>query len=1314
MSLPSKVERIKWELGLDPGMPLSLAVTTANDVMRVEPSGPLPEQVDRLLVVMGIALRSDNINLPTSASAAGRPQPRRSSEESLRQQRPPPPNDGRQPMPRVGQQQRPPPPPPASYQQQYQRPPPPGQQPMPMPGQRPPPPGQQAPPPRPSAAAIPRPAPQAARLWSPEVPSPLRESIRQQGASAVPSAHLQPPPPQQQVPQQLRQAPVQSLSEARGPPSPRSPPHALSASVHASAPHTTAQSTTPPRMAPLAPSSGRTVCTPSGRTVFTPAQPTLGPLPPPAAPTDHTAQAAVAAGGAAVAAGGAAVALEGEALAAAVAAAKARAKAKAEAARAAAAAAQAEAEAAEAAAKVLEQEHMAAIAHARALGSPSPSRTMSTHAAGTDSTSSTTSNSTFTASAPPASVAPTSPTPVPTPVPTPGPTPAPTPAAPVPAPAAPVPTEASHASTAPRRYLRPSILNALAGIDDGDASAASAAAASSDPASFGSFGASFDLLSALKDLRAQGLLESCLKAFAPPRPGPHAPLDVPSFRRRSLDAAIKHLNAAAKLHTGSPKEGSAPEGGVGAVVGAPEGGAASKAATSDVPPTTAPTLPELALYGDGLVERLTGADLAEHAASLGVPHRTLILACTGDGIEHLLLRMHLYLSHAPTGQPLLRAQSHCLLIGANNLLADLGQAEQVERAAARAPGRAGAALAASAALEAALEAAASPALVVQGIQEIVDLLRASQLAETRAHDSAHDSAHGGDGGTGDSEGKRARGHGNGGNSSTGAHDVVDGDARKGAGGEGGNLAEGPAGAHDSGSSDDHGVFVCKLLHVVGTQPWVAQANERIDAVNALLQAHLRGATLLRPSIPAERKYYDASGIHLSLIGYKRLVAQLTSLVPTLNASAKAEARKAQQVADEEAAAAMAAAQAALEAAETARKVVLQSKLHFSRAKAETAQAIRADADIATEAARIAAIEYKYWSEGVASARTRAAAEVLQASMRARRARLAGEIAPTVGAAILTASAREHATTSGDERSQHERFGLWTRKRSWAATVLQTFVRSRMLDKGVGCEPCDDDDEFADEGGEGEGADGACFRCGQLGHRAKRCRMRMPIDPSVPCKAKLRLRPYYDQRVDEETGELVTRIRVGCRLYVGPISQKGPTKLRLRVEPETGHVIAEIQLWYRERNEEELDRSGTKRALCRFFERFGNCSRGGSCPYAHGWVELTDEAKLELAAEREKQSVIPVGRMPMRRDDLYGHYKTRLCETWTATGQCALGSTCSFAHGDEELQRQKRGLSEREIFKIEQANRSKICRSWQMTGECPNGTACLFRHTGDCL
>ena len=96
MSLPSKVERIKWELGLDPGMPLSLAVTTANDVMRVEPSGPLPEQVDRLLVVMGIALRSDNINLPPSASAAGRPQPRPST-RSVPRRHTSPSHDGRSP-----------------------------------------------------------------------------------------------------------------------------------------------------------------------------------------------------------------------------------------------------------------------------------------------------------------------------------------------------------------------------------------------------------------------------------------------------------------------------------------------------------------------------------------------------------------------------------------------------------------------------------------------------------------------------------------------------------------------------------------------------------------------------------------------------------------------------------------------------------------------------------------------------------------------------------------------------------------------------------------------------------------------------------------------------------------------------------------------------------------------------------------------------------------------------------------------------------------------------------------------------------------
>ena len=84
MSIASKVERIKWELAMDPQTPLSAAIQQANIAMRLTPTGTLPEQVDRLLVVMGIALRSDNISV--GPSGAARPPP-----PQLAPPRPPPP-----------------------------------------------------------------------------------------------------------------------------------------------------------------------------------------------------------------------------------------------------------------------------------------------------------------------------------------------------------------------------------------------------------------------------------------------------------------------------------------------------------------------------------------------------------------------------------------------------------------------------------------------------------------------------------------------------------------------------------------------------------------------------------------------------------------------------------------------------------------------------------------------------------------------------------------------------------------------------------------------------------------------------------------------------------------------------------------------------------------------------------------------------------------------------------------------------------------------------------------------------------------------
>ena len=67
-------------------------------------------------------------------------------------------------------------------------------------------------------------------------------------------------------------------------------------------------------------------------------------------------------------------------------------------------------------------------------------------------------------------------------------------------------------------------------------------------------------------------------------------------------------------------------------------------------------------------------------------------------------------------------------------------------------------------------------------------------------------------------------------------------------------------AEASSSSSSSPVFVCRLLHVYGNQPWVAEANKRIDAVNWLLAESLDGATLLKTWVPKEAKYFEIDGL----------------------------------------------------------------------------------------------------------------------------------------------------------------------------------------------------------------------------------------------------------------------------------------------------------------------------------------------------------------------------------------------------------------------------------------------------------------------
>ena len=699
---------------------------------------------------------------------------------------------------------------------------------------------------------------------------------------------------------------------------------------------------------------------------------------------------------------------------------------------------------------------------------------------------------------------------------------------------------------------------------------------------------------ALKELSAKGLLESILMKVAPPRTSLGAPLHIPAFRRRSVDAAIEHLctmdvSAELSCHESSEQ------------VPKPEGAQRDQAA--------------LLLYGDDIFDRLvTAPDCRTHAMTLGVPHRVCILACPGDGVEHLLLRLHLYFCRTARNGLRVRAQCHCLMIGTYNVLA----------AAADAPRSIDAEPTAT-------ELAASPELIVRGIQALVDLLQAYMVDGVKESE----------------------------------------DSSKGSG----DLSKCSTGK----------IYVCHLLHVMNNMPWMTEVNQRIDAVNGLLSCKLKGANVIKTTMALQGDNYEADGISLSTLGYDKLVGQLTTLLPSLSASIKADALAAAKAAADDATAEMLKAQVAVAEARKAQRALLDTKLHLSRAKAETA---RADAAEATAAAHIAAIEYTYWSEAVAAARAQAAAEVLQASERARRARASGsENASTVSAAAAAAATKAQVraavrgtctgllhTDRGGQYQHQERFGLWTRKRCWAASLLQAFVRQRKHFSV--CAPCDGSTESADAQRKVSvsGSDGACFRCGGQGHWARWCREARWIDASVACRTKLRLRVVCEQRVDED-GLIQTTAVVKGRLYVGPVAIRWPARVRLRVET-GGHVSVDVTAYSRDA---ERDIQGKTR-LCRFFDRFGACSRGEECTFAHGMSELTPEAAVD-AAERDSirsssDALLPAGRKPMRREDLYGRYKTALCEQWMSNSECILGEACSFAHGQGELLAPKRGLCER--------------------------------------
>lgn len=101
-------------------------------------------------------------------------------------------------------------------------------------------------------------------------------------------------------------------------------------------------------------------------------------------------------------------------------------------------------------------------------------------------------------------------------------------------------------------------------------------------------------------------------------------------------------------------------------------------------------------------------------------------------------------------------------------------------------------------------------------------------------------------------------------------------------------------------------------------------------------------------------------------------------------------------------------------------------------------------------------------------------------------------------------------------------------------------------------------------------------------------------------------------------------------------------------------------------------------LCQFYLA-GNCLRGDSCKFAHGFEKLQD--KPDFA-------------------------KSRLCESFMMLGSCAEGAACSFAHGKQEL----RGSYAARVSRQATIGSASFSRKEALNAlECPHRQSGLMTH-----
>jgi len=93
----------------------------------------------------------------------------------------------------------------------------------------------------------------------------------------------------------------------------------------------------------------------------------------------------------------------------------------------------------------------------------------------------------------------------------------------------------------------------------------------------------------------------------------------------------------------------------------------------------------------------------------------------------------------------------------------------------------------------------------------------------------------------------------------------------------------------------------------------------------------------------------------------------------------------------------------------------------------------------------------------------------------------------------------------------------------------------------------------------------------------------------------------------------------------------------------------------------------KTKLCRYHMK-GNCKHGSSCRFAHGQDQLLQPPNLQ---------------------------KTRMCPDFLANGKCT-NQQCTFAHYENELK------------EVNICHKTALC-TWFLAGKCRNGAECHFAH-----